>query len=451
MAELTDLPAAVRALAEEDSRLCEFAEDYLQGTPLHVLERRMKGMLGASTTLRFVAALRGGSGEERGSAGVPAELEGSLAQRHGSLGDPSWPAPRVAAASADLARPGYGTAAAHEYTDSGDTLRAKVRLLAAMLRQASKTAIYAGAGLSTASGIGDYATKTGAAGVLSREQGAASSGSGRFISPYAVKPNAGHLVVSALARAGLVWRVVQQNHDGCLQKADVPQQLVNEIHGSWFDPGNPVVKMDEAVRGDLWQDVNCVEREADVVVVLGSSLCGMSTDRIVSACARRARNGGSPRGEAGGGTVIVSLQPTPHDGEASLRIFGTITRVLTMLAEELSLDLATPAPAREECRRYVLEDDVFSVPYSASGQLLRGDQASRRALDMREGSELSVTIGSDRGQTAVVVGKHAEGHYKLSVQRSEQFGNVRAVRYLGRWWVEAATLGEIRHLPVVTL
>jgi NAD-dependent SIR2 family protein deacetylase len=45
-------------------------------------------------------------------------------------------------------------------------LLAKVKLLAAMLKRSKRPVVYAGAGLSTASGILDYATKTGTAGTL---------------------------------------------------------------------------------------------------------------------------------------------------------------------------------------------------------------------------------------------------------------------------------------------
>ncbi len=41
-------------------------------------------------------------------------------------------------------------------------------------------------------------------------------------------------------RQGLLHGWVQQNHDGLPQKAGFPQERINEIHGSWYDPGNPV-------------------------------------------------------------------------------------------------------------------------------------------------------------------------------------------------------------------
>ena len=45
-------------------------------------------------------------------------------------------------------------------------------------------------------------------------------------------------------REGLLHGWVQQNHDGLPQKAGFPQERINEIHGSWYDPGNPATSPD---------------------------------------------------------------------------------------------------------------------------------------------------------------------------------------------------------------
>jgi len=71
-------------------------------------------------------------------------------------------------------------------------------------------------------------------------------------------------------------------------------------------------------------------------------------------------------------------------------------------------------------------------------------------LDLREGSELIVTTGADCGQKAVVLGRHPEGHYKVSVRRAEDKGGVDSIRYLGLWWVDAASSGEVPCIPLVT-
>jgi NAD-dependent deacetylase len=435
-----ELPAAVHALVSSEARLKEYAKEYLEGTPLSVLEIRIKGTLGKSVADQFSEAFRG----PITASGLPTELEGSLGQKHGLLGDESWAAPQIVTRSADLARPGYESSVAHEYLDTEEVLKAKVVLLASLVRKAKRPVIYAGAGLSTASGVGDYATRTGADSVLAKQQDESGQRKG-FILPCSARPNLGHSVVSAMAQSGLLWRVVQQNHDGLLQKAGTPQRFMNEIHGSWFDPSNPVVKMSESLRGDLYEDTCVVDSEADLVLVLGSSLAGMNTDRIVHSCAKRSLYSG--RFKDCLGTVIVSLQRTPQDAESSLRIFATIDAVMGLLVKELGLTVP-------DLDRYVHTldkvGDVFSVPYDNNGRLVGGHGAAKRVLDMREGSQLIVTIGADQGQKATVLGKHPEGHYKISVRRSEDKGGVDSIRYLGLWWVDAAISGEVPRIPLVT-
>ena len=66
---------------------------------------------------------------------------------------------RLVTRCGEIARPGYNSGRAHEYLDEPEVLRAKVKVLADMFRKAKKPVLYAGAGLSTSSGINDYATR----------------------------------------------------------------------------------------------------------------------------------------------------------------------------------------------------------------------------------------------------------------------------------------------------
>ena len=54
---------------------------------------------------------------------------------HGSLADPTWQLPRLAAGSEEAARPGYDCMSASEYVERPETMRAKVKVLAALLRR----------------------------------------------------------------------------------------------------------------------------------------------------------------------------------------------------------------------------------------------------------------------------------------------------------------------------
>lgn len=380
---------------------------------------------------------------------VTSELQRSLEAMHGRLGDRSWPAPVLSVRCLDVARPGYNSGLAHEYLDSDEVLRAKAVVLAGLVRRAKRLVVYAGAGLSTASGIMDYATRTGNDGVLAKD---ASVPKPQPQSPYTARPNLGHRVLAAMSSSGMIWRFIQQNHDGLPQKAGVAQSVMNEIHGGWFDPSNPVVTMKGNLRDDLFKDLMECERKADLVLVLGSSLCGMNADRLVSTCAKRAVRF-SPADWVLG-SAIVSLQQTPHDDSSSVRIFATIDRTLEYLAEALGLevpppDVTPPQPSRDH-RPLGPDVDVFDVPYDHTGKLAL--ESPRQRLDLRDGAKLVVTLGPNRGDQAVVLGKNADGHYRIGVKRGdvECKGDWTDMRFMGCWWVAAAVAGEVDHFPVVS-
>jgi hypothetical protein len=65
-------------------------------------------------------------------------------------------------------------------------------------------------------------------------------------------PTFTHRTLALLGRRGLVHGWVQQNHDGLPQKAGFQQEKINEVHGSWFDPSNPVVKYSGSLHERLY-------------------------------------------------------------------------------------------------------------------------------------------------------------------------------------------------------
>ena len=79
-------------------------------------------------------------------------------------------------------------------------------MLAAMLRDSTATCVYTGAGLSTATGIGDYASKAkGSAAPHMRGKGHGNR--------LQIMPTYGHHVLAALEQKGLLHHWLQQNHD----------------------------------------------------------------------------------------------------------------------------------------------------------------------------------------------------------------------------------------------
>merc|ERR1712072_1257240 len=119
-----------------------------------------------------------------------------------------------------------------------------------MIRRSSQCVAYTGAGISVAAGINDYAT--------ARNQNPEAMVN--HTSWLDAQPTLCHRVLAAMHKRGELQHWVQQNHDGLPQKAGYPQQHINEIHGSWYDPTNIVVGFGENLRRDLlewlleWED-----------------------------------------------------------------------------------------------------------------------------------------------------------------------------------------------------
>lgn len=244
---------------------------------------------------------------------------------NGAMADPTWPSPRCVAQSAKLARPGYSDEAANEFLDGAKTLKAKVAAAAAILHGAKRCCVYTGAGISTASGIGDYASIASKSVAPHR---AANAGRGNRLE---ARPTASHLAIAALQRAGFVHHWLQQNHDRLAQKAGFPQAKLNEIHGAWGDDKNPVVMMDGELRGDLDEWLDAWTETADVVLAVGTSLCGMHADCVAQRCAS------APDRHL----LIVNLQPTPMDAESSVRVWALLDTFFALLLKELGVKPAT--------------------------------------------------------------------------------------------------------------
>ena len=110
----------------------------------------------------------------------------------------------------EIARPGYNeVTTASEFFDQPQVLREKVKMLAEQMRKSKRMCAYTGAGLSTASGISDYASKG---------DGNVVGAPGKPKSYFDAKPTLSHYVLTSLHSTGRLKHWVQQNHDGLPQK-----------------------------------------------------------------------------------------------------------------------------------------------------------------------------------------------------------------------------------------
>lgn len=337
------------------------------------------------------------------------------------------------------ARPGYDTVKAHEYQDDPRTLKEKIRIFAELIQSSENCMAYTGAGISTSSGIDDYASKAKNSKI---HEGRKKTGSG-----LDATPSLGHRTLAKLFEEGFLKHWVQQNHDGLPQKAGMPQQHINEIHGAWYDPSNPVIPMSGTLRDDLSSWLEEWETKTDLTIAMGTSLCGMSADSAVEEPSMRYSEHG-----IGFGSVIVGLQRTTSDSISTLRIYAKIDEVAALLLRELGLSLPIfreYSPTFPE--NSVIEDNLYRIPYDKQGNLTE-DPAEMIVWDLRVGAKIKVVSGPGEGfKGAIISAPH--NHYSLRLPKmregSPEHGKTSKCYRMGCWWAETATKGLWHQVPIV--
>jgi NAD-dependent SIR2 family protein deacetylase len=360
----------------------------------------------------------------------------SGAHWHGSLGEPHWSTPECVT-TFDVAARDYcdERIMAHEYCESEETLAEKVAILAGLIRSAKGLVAFTGAGISTAAGIDDYASKA-------KEASVTAAGRPVVKDWKLARPTHAHRVLAAMHDSGHLHHWVQQNHDSLPQKAGYPQHAINEIHGSLHDPANPIVPYEGSLRDDLFGWLHEWQRRGDLVLALGTSLSGFNVDSVAQAAANKAAR------SAGLGLVIVNLQRTPYDDECSLRIFARCDDVLDRLAHELDIAVrpmdAVYAPRLAAGSQ--LSDDVVRVPFDAINGEPCDDPERWATWDLRVGRRVRLTGGPYAGDVGRVMEKSADGSYRIRFEDSvHPTFNVKRRPFslwLGPWWLEAATHGH---------
>lgn len=196
---------------------------------------------------------------------------------------------------------------------------------------------------------------------------------------------------------------------------------------------------------------------ADLVLVLGTSLGGLSADCVATNSAYRSEAGQSL------GSVMINLQQTPKDGMMTLRMFGKSDDILGMLVEELGLGPVVTKQPKWPTKAAL-------VPYDADGVRLAGDsEAPRMWLDLSTGQKVRLTpghniqgakqrqfmhIGADKPvkingimrEPAIgngVVMRREQTHWNVAIEGE----NMR----LGIWWLDVAMRGAVDVLPIANL
>uniref|UniRef100_A0A0G4GHS2 Uncharacterized protein n=1 Tax=Chromera velia CCMP2878 TaxID=1169474 RepID=A0A0G4GHS2_9ALVE len=320
---------------------------------------------------------------------------------------------------------------ASEFEDVPEVMNEKCRQLAALIRTSRKTVAYTGAGISAA--------------VIGQAARSGQNTVGWKGDTRTVKPTFTHVALGFLGKEGLIHDWIQQNHDGLPQKAGFPQEKINEIHGSWYDPSNPVVKYSGTLHERAFPWMQEAAETADLVLVLGTSLGGLNADQVATKPAqrslvprkppnsdpskltvgskvkgtlpggKRASTGwvlktnpltvgfemstglhsvempqGFPltpcKGQGGSlGSVIINLQQTEQDGKMTLRMFGKSDQILKLLLKHLGYGTVPPPAIVWPTTNKVL------VPYDRDGY--RTDGKKKMWLDWSEGAKIRITPG----------------------------------------------------------
>ena len=250
--------------------------------------------------------------------------------------------------------------------------------------------------------------------------------------------------------------IVRFAADGLPQKASYPQEAINEIHGSWFDPSNPVVKYSGSLKAELFPRLRPATETADLVIVLGTSLSGLNADQVAVNTAWRSRE------ESCLGTVIINLQQTPQDGKATVRLFGKSDDVMSLLLKSLGC-AKVPRPTFKTLESRVL------VPYDKNGQ--HTDGQTLMWWDLREAQKIKLCAGHNiqgaRQPQLMHIGAPEPFMRKgekvmpapgngVVVRRDDASCSLQlmiegASMRLGVWWLDAARRGTVESLPIVNI
>ena len=269
------------------------------------------------------------------------------------------------------------------------------------------------------------------------------------------QPNKTHLALAALVRCGLVQEWLTTNYDGLAQKAGCPQEKVAELHGSWFDPSNPILGRRGTIQKDLALRLEEAAETADLVLVMGSSLSGGPSLCAASRPAQRSLEGCCL------GSIVVNLQATPLDGQATVRVFADTDTLMQRLVTTMNLTLEPPKVTSKIKSK-------AKVPYDSSGEPTSSEMTE---LCLHPGSGVRLSPQHNCQSAGQPSRAHIGGGELVReggrVTR-RAIGEGRVVRYcatqrawelevegvkmlLGYWWLEAAVRGALPFLPIINI
>jgi len=248
-----------------------------------------------------------------------------------------------------------------EIFDSPEVVNEAVLKIVELLKNATHTVIYTGAGISTSAQIPDFRGPQGA--WTLRDKGQHASG----VEMVDAFPTYAHCAITELVKQGLVKFVISTNMDGLHRRSGLPAENIVELHGNTYreicekcnkeymrsfdvtdtvvnyrdhitmrncdDCGgrlkDTIVHFCENMRDNEIRLAEQQARKADLALVMGTS---MNVHPAASLCNKALRN-------KNGSMVIVNLQKTPYDNVATVKLHCKTDEFMKLLMEKLGLDM----------------------------------------------------------------------------------------------------------------
>ncbi|XP_065223646.1 NAD-dependent protein deacetylase Sirt6 [Planococcus citri] len=252
-----------------------------------------------------------------------------------------------------------------EKFDTSEEVKQKVKTLAQWINSSKHVVLHTGAGISTSAGIPDF---RGPKGVWTLEEKGEKPTIN--VSFDEAVPTKTHMSIVKMANAGKVQFVISQNIDGLHLRSGLDRKYLAELHGNMFieqchqcqrqfvrtsatssvgqkclDEPCPVTKSNgRPCRGKLHDTIldwehNLPEKDlgladfhscvADLSICLGTTL-QIVPSGILPLNTKKYNNGR---------LVICNLQPTKFDKKADLLIHTYVDDIMTLLMQELGLEL----------------------------------------------------------------------------------------------------------------
>ena len=114
--------------------------------------------------------------------------------------------------------------------------------------------------------------------------------------------------------------------------------------------------MSGSLRSDLFSDMLEWEQKCDLVLSMGTSMCGMNSDRVFTTCSKK-----HYEMEMLLGVLSLTCSAPQFDHLSALRIFAPIDTVMKLLLQQLKLQIPKP---RVNVTSSASVQDYFYIPYN---------------------------------------------------------------------------------------